>query len=107
MISLLHSRTGQVIELAAGPSVRDWHLASFRCDAEFGPLSGGRAYRTSSSNQARFMDTRPSSDGNAASAPLPTRSYAAFRFSRSSSRPVSSISVRSQIEPGSICARVG
>jgi hypothetical protein len=36
-----------------------------------------------------------------------TMGYAAPRFGWSSSRPVSSISLRSQIEPGSICARVG
>ena len=42
--------------------VHTWHLASFRCDAEFGPLG---AYRTSSSNQARFMGTRPSRKGRA------------------------------------------
>ena len=36
-----------------------------------------------------------------------SRRQAARRLSRSSSRPVSSISLRSQIEPGSIWARVG
>jgi hypothetical protein len=40
-------------------SVGCWRSTSFRCDAEFDALSGG--YRTSSSNQARFMGTRPSS----------------------------------------------
>jgi hypothetical protein len=42
--------------LIARAQVRKWHLASFRCDAEFGPLSA--AYRTSSSHQARFVGTR-------------------------------------------------
>src|SRR4029077_17158224 len=52
-------RRGDRIIAAAHES--GWHIATFRCDAEFGRYRGVADSRSKRTDQVRFMSTRPSS----------------------------------------------